>query len=137
MSYRRIIVVAILAANLFLGLAVFLLLRDFQDDAPGVTEANFNRIKKGMMLAEVRQIMGQEGYAQPVDWWLLKPGKDGKLAGPDLDNPDILWLGDHGALVVSFPDGLVGEKYWLPYPTESFFDKIGRWLTFDSVSAQP
>ena len=71
MNRKRWFVKAVtLAACICLGLGVFALL--VPDDRPGATNANFERIEKGMTTAEVQAIFGEPPFLEQPD--SLRPG---------------------------------------------------------------
>jgi hypothetical protein len=74
---------------------------------PGVTRANFDRIKEGMTLQEVEQIFGGPGTYTWGGYW---------------------WQSDDGARVfVEINGDSAGQKSWVD-KTESTLDKLRRWL---------
>jgi hypothetical protein len=123
MNKRRVVVVAVLAsALLMLGGVVLVWDLSAPNDAPRVTEANCNRIKPGMMVAEVEEILGQMGNEYP-----LNP------AYAALNLQVLYWRvceknPDH--VDVMFSNGrVVGKASWLQVGRqESMSKKISRWL---------
>ena len=89
---------------------------------PGITRANYERIREGMTLVEVEAILGRPG--------------DG--FGGDGDTPRVrFWQGDHVKVTVWFDtDGCVeagwcgtGEEEWEPLTEdEGFLDRLRRLL---------
>jgi hypothetical protein len=82
------------------------------DDRPGVTKANFDRIEKGMTLAEVQQIFGQDGEGP----WFPTESKN-----------RTYWYWDWPKVGIQFLDNCVIEKEW-HNSEETILDKIRRWL---------
>ena len=100
----------LLAAGTMAGLVgVFLVVLAMLPAGPGVTKANFDRIEKGMTLAEVKEIFGREGKEAPRE-------------------PGYYWYADDGSVAaVGFDGGCVTEKVWFN-THEPVLDKIRRWV---------
>ena len=83
--------------------------------SPGVTKANFDRIKEGMTRAEVEEIFGGKG-----DWrWMVQDWEE---------KSEWMWGANNGAeAVINFEKNCVTEKQWSG-SDETFLDKIRRWL---------
>jgi hypothetical protein len=107
---KRLLLIAALLAAVAVTLGVLVMLPAMLRLQPGVTKANFDRIKIGMTQAEVEEIFGQKG----VPLWSPRA---------------LLWASDDGSEVeVDF--GVVGcvqTKIWVS-SNEPILDKIRRWL---------
>ncbi len=90
-------------------------------ERPGVTKANFDRIKKGMTRAEADAIFGK-----PACW-----------SGASCHASCILifeeWTGEDGARAdfVFHNDVITDDGFWTP-STETIGDKLRRWLRINS-----
>ena len=84
MRRRRLLLGAGLLALTLLGLGGWLLWPPMPASGPGVTRANFQRIREGMPLAEVEAILGQAPYSvsytdsserllEEAEWWNPNP----------------------------------------------------------------
>jgi hypothetical protein len=90
------------------------------DTRPGVTKANFDRIEKGMTLAEVEEIFGREGMMLS-----RTVGNGGKRTERFLWRAED-WSNSFSSAVVVFEDDhVVDADNW---NTETFPNKIRRWL---------
>jgi len=96
--------------------------------APGITEANFNRLTEGMAEAEVERILGgapgdyNDGTAVHFPTGVISGG---------LQRKD--WLGNRGRVQASFRDGRLVDKHFLmPYvlPRPTWLDRV-RWFCRD------
>jgi hypothetical protein len=125
MTKRRLIALVALASAL-LVLGGYVVVRDFTtlDEAPGVTEANYNRIKEGMTLANVQGLLGSEG-----EEFVAIANTVGKTALlDDSDKRVFEWIGEGRCIViVTFLDGEVSEKEWHA-SNRSALEKLRRWL---------
>jgi hypothetical protein len=98
---------------------------------PGVTKANFDRIKIGMTRAEVMKILGEE----PLCNILLPPGRTfpSTQVAPNLltSNGDVFsdWrcAADGSYPLVVFRDDRAIYSYWAD-SNETFWDKLRRWV---------
>jgi hypothetical protein len=107
---RYVISAAILAACLGIILGVLAML----PPQPGVTKANFDRVKIGMAWAEVDEIFGQAASERST-------------LGGGLSNL-ASYGGDHGASAhIDYCDDVVTRKEWID-STETFVGKLRRWL---------
>jgi len=113
MSRRRLIILSIGAiAVVSIGLGILAVL----PPQPGVTKANFDRIEKGMTLADVEAILGSESMSH------FDHGESGPLISREI------WHGvDRSSTRITFDDGIVCEKQWRD-STETLTDKLRRWL---------
>jgi hypothetical protein len=103
----------LLIASLPLTIAVTLCVLAMPPPRPGVTKANFDRIKKGMTKAEVEAIFGEKG-----DW----PDSTAQVGQA------MCWRAKDGSgAVVEFVDECVVIKQWAD-SHETILDKIRRWL---------
>jgi hypothetical protein len=102
MTKKRMALLAVLP----LTIAVILGLLAMMPPRPGVTKANFDRIRVGMTLAEVEAILGQS----------------------DLGEWGRLWLASDGsyALIEFWDDGVISKRWF--DSNETILDKIRRWL---------
>jgi outer membrane protein assembly factor BamE (lipoprotein component of BamABCDE complex) len=121
MNKRRVIAVAALASAL-LVLGGYVIVRDFAAlEAPGVTEANFARIKKGMTFDQVVDLMGMEalsgGYGS-LRWMCFQWKAEDESQVAVWCQFD--WQGDSR-------EWRVISSEWHD-ANESLFKKIGRWL---------
>lgn len=100
----------LLIASLLLVIAVTLAMLPPRS---GVTKANFDRIEKGMTLAELEEIFGEKG-----NWW----------DGAGRKGLPMCWTAKDGlGADVEFVDESVARKQWAD-SHETIFDKIRRWL---------
>ena len=102
----------ILLASVPLTFAVTLGVLAMLPPGPGVTKANFDRIREGMTYDEVEHILGQEG--------IHRERREAVLYYWEADNGSQAWIQFQG-------DFCVVEKRWHD-SDETFFDKIRRWL---------
>jgi hypothetical protein len=108
----------LLIASLPLIIAVTLGVLALLPPSPGVTKANFERIQKGMTLAEVEEILGRKAY-QSVRYVV-----DGEVK----QETERIWAADDGSGAgVDFVDDCVTDKEWA-YSHEPILHKIRRWL---------
>jgi hypothetical protein len=108
MTKKRLLLIATMPLAVAVTLAVLLML----PPSPGVTKANFDRIRTGMTVAEVEEAFG----GQSID---DAPKRGGWF--------ELRWLADDGSRVfIVFLDDCVASKLWPNH--ETFFDKIRRWL---------
>jgi hypothetical protein len=123
----RIIITAAFAASFCLVLTAFLLLHDFQDDAPGVTKANCKLIKEGMTLGEVVAIFGENNGFYGVPTF----DEQGNLCWENL-----CWTADDGSYAeIQFrhnqhnrqPDR-VAIAIWVEPYDPPVYQKVGHWL---------
>jgi hypothetical protein len=103
---------AVLAAFVGIALGVLAML----PARPGVTKANFERIKEGMTLAEVEALFGEPSF------------RFAEFEDSGIRN----WVASNRILasVLFDPNGRVVRKEWWawPQPQENLVDKIHRWL---------
>ncbi len=113
---KRIIVCAgIVAACVCLAAAALVLL----PTRPGITKANFDRVKFGMKYEEVEPILGPN--------WLLGPNPKSEDIG------GVAWVRADGAVArVQFANNSVTEKEWED-SDETITDTIRRWLNMQKV----
>ena len=117
---RRTLLVVL--AGLAVVVAAVILLRLPRDP---ITWKNFDRILKGMTRAEVEAILGppnltwdglnnlQEEDFEPIP--AIQPwGQETDLSPPNEENGDF-WLGNAGALAVTFEDDRAVWKAWRPH----------------------
>ena len=97
------------------GLAIVLMMTD---NRPGVTKANFDRIKEGMTEEDVTRILGRPAYlSTPVSSPLPQTIRR------------AYWQGDDEKKVsVTFYDEVAMGRSWTAH--ETFLEKIQRWLPF-------
>jgi hypothetical protein len=127
MRNRRFIVIATLAASLFLGLVALLLVLYVQDNGPGVTQANCRRIEQGMTLAEVEAILGHP--AKYEDAPLSNHGD--RLWGMRV----VYWTAnDHSTVQGVFVHDKAAQVDWFDSSgvyvdvKETLLQKLDRWL---------
>jgi hypothetical protein len=109
MSLRRRILLSagLLAAIVGVALGVVMLL----PPRPGVTKANFDRMEKGMPIADVQEILGRFDFDYEPNLILWHA-----------------WRADDGAeIVIVFGNGCVVSKSWID-SEETIPDKLRRWL---------
>jgi hypothetical protein len=104
MTTKRLALLAVLPLIIAVILGVLAML----PSGPGVTPADYNRIKAGMTLAEVEEIFGRKGIDRG-EWGMMWRANDGSAA------------------MVRFSDDCVMSKRWTP-PDETVGEKIRRWL---------
>lgn len=124
MTKKRYIAVAgLLAILLGAGFGVAMML----SDGPGVTKASFDRIEKGMTLAEVEFIFG--GPTPLRENW-------SRVRWPLTTDPDAYWAidavhcwdaGDGSGATIGFKDGQVVFVDWAA-SSETVLEKFRRWL---------
>jgi len=106
---RYLISAAVLAACVCIAIGVLAML----PPQPGVTKANFDRVKPGMTLAEVEQILGPTVTNDPES----------------ANNPICVWQEANGAgAVIFFSKERLTTDTLFNEPTETFTDKLRRWL---------
>ena len=104
----------LLAAGTMAGLVgVVLVVLAMLPPGPGVTKANFDRIKIGMTKIEVEEIFGEKGIFVKVEKG---------------EAPCLFWnAGDRAEVWIRFSDDCVnGDMTWSA--DETFLDKIRSWL---------
>jgi len=125
----------ILISSVPLAIAVVLGVLALLPPSPGVTKANFDRIEKRMMVAEVEGIFGGEGEVTRDDKALLaeilgqdfeRDGKSLKVRG-DLRVCRTWGANDGSGAQIEFVDDCVVDKQWFD-TDETFLKKIRRWL---------
>jgi hypothetical protein len=127
---KRLALIAVLPLTVAVTLGVLAML----PPGPGVTKANFDRIEKGMTLAEVEQIFGEKGEPS-----LLNTVKDKKLVflqvfGEKGEAPAGTWMewdaDDGSGATILFEDGADGHIIRMRWYNshEHLVQKIGRWL---------
>jgi hypothetical protein len=109
--HRRYLNCAVtLAACVCIALGVLAML----PPQPGITKANFDRVKIGMAWAEVDEIFGQAASERST-------------LGGGLSNL-ASYGGDHGVSAhIDYCDDVVTRKEWID-SMETFTDKLRRWL---------
>jgi hypothetical protein len=99
---------------------------------PGATKANFDRIKKGMKEAEVKEILGSKPLQ--YSWGPIRLG--GPSSGQIGDDEPLLndcvwhsfWTSEDGSMIdVAFINGIAQEMSWSE-STETVIEKLRRWL---------
>jgi hypothetical protein len=86
---------------------------------PGVTEANFRRIRVGMTMAEVAAILGQPGPRQP------RADRNGVRVEGGLH----VWRGQDGAYILTLGGERVNCIAWQgPNRTPGLFARLRAWL---------
>jgi hypothetical protein len=101
-----------LIASLPLAIAFLFGVLAMLPEGPGVTKANFDKVEKGMTLAEVEQIFGKAGLPKPIDEFLEVVWQDNKKGNE---------------AIVTFEDGRVDSMFW--HSSDGFFfRKLLRWL---------
>lgn len=111
MTKRRLLLIASLPLTVVVTLGVLAMLPS--DDRPGVTKANYDRIKRGMTKAEVEEVFGETSDL-----------------GMRLNSAITYeWRHTDGSCAeVTFSlGGLAARKQWHD-SNESFLDRIRRWL---------
>lgn len=104
MRKRLLLSAATMAGLVGVGLVVLAML----PPRPGVTKVNFDRVKKGMTLAEVQAILGDEGEV---------PGPGRRIWRHTDKTVIIVDSDEHGGFNQQF------------FPSdETFADKLRRWL---------
>jgi hypothetical protein len=112
-KHRYLVCAAILAACVCIALGVLAL-----PPQPGVTKANFERIKEGMSLREVKGILG-ESFIDASPWRI-----HGNIA--------LSWSHTDGSLIIiHFNEERVFVREFYQ-STETFPEKVRRWLNLPS-----
>ena len=95
---------------------------------PGVTNANFDRIEKGMTKAKVEQVFGGEGELPLSIQRGMTKAEVEQVFGREALKSVLDWKAADGSLAeIRFKNDCVSEKEW--YDSEgTFLDKIRRWL---------
>lgn len=116
MTKKRLLLIAFLLLTIAVIVGVLALL----PPSPGVTKANFDRIKEGMDRTEVEEILGGKAHKiQPTHRAKGMPGPGVMVA---------FWGADDGSGVwITFMTGGVAGKSWTD-SDEAFFQKFRRWL---------
>ena len=107
---RLILIAAMLLAVFAVTLSILVLL----PPSPGVTKANFDRIEKGMTVAEVEEIFGRGANIVTRDV-VEKNDRFRAWSEADGSRADIYFM-----------DSFVTDKHWWE-SNETLFDKIRRW----------
>lgn len=119
MTRRRLLLIASLPLAVGVALVVLAML----PPRPGVTRANFDRIKEGMQLEEVEEIFGGPGHRLPIG-----------AGGVHSSVSPYSWRSEDGATAVIWIESprsaVLGSKEWTD-STESLVQKIRRWLHLD------
>jgi hypothetical protein len=111
MTKKRLALIAVLPLAIAVTFGVLAML----PPRPRVTKANFDRVEKGMTVAEVEGIFGQSGELLIIEG---DPREEGKI-----------WWADDGSWArVGIDEGRVTEKKHWNDSGEKFLDKIRRWL---------
>jgi hypothetical protein len=116
MTKRRIVAFSLVVATILVLVTGLLIVKDFMATAaPGVTKANFNRIKEGMTLEEVQEVMGNLGSE-----FKAFQMADGRRF--------FVWSGEGGLISATFDrnDCVINES-WSDFD-EPPLDKLARWL---------
>jgi hypothetical protein len=110
---RRILLIASLplAVGVIIGVLAMLPPR------PGITMANFNRIRSGMTESDVEEIFGEEGVEMVYF-----------IAG---DEPQKDWIHWDATAKIGFLNGRVVAKVWMGDEPETLVEKMCRWLHLD------
>jgi|SRR5579864_8506495 len=107
---KKLAWVCLLVSPLVLGGAWFC----FSNRDP-ITQANCDRIKKGMTEKELDAILGTE-----------------KISDFDRDGPaDFIWQGSRGRIIVLMgksDPALVNLAHFIPSPPQNILEKIRNWL---------
>jgi hypothetical protein len=112
----------LLIASLPLAVAIIVGVLALLPPRPGVTTANFDRIRKGMTEDEVRGILGEKGF---------------ELRRSSANNENckkkMRWLvNDWICADIQFVGGLVVEKSWAGNDENpTILDEIRRWIHLD------
>ena len=106
----------LLIASLPLSIVVIIGVLAMLPPRSGVTRDNFDKIEKGMTLADVTEIFGEKSITVVTFGNAANPGA--------LES----WQGPHGTIVeVYLSNDKVYEMRWM-HSTGNVFDKINRWL---------
>ncbi len=118
MTKKRLALIAVLPLTVAVILGVLAML----PPRPGVTTANFDRIRKGMTEDEVRGIFGAKGFE-------LRRFS----ANNENRKKKMRWLvNDWTCADIQFVDGLVVEKSWAGNDENpGILDEIRRWIHLD------
>jgi hypothetical protein len=134
MTKKRLLLIAAVPLVIAVILGVLAML----PPSPGVTKANFDRIEKGMTVAEVEGIFGGEGeegevtrddkalIAEILGQEFERDGKSPKVRG-DLRVCRTWGANDGSGAQIEFVDDCVVDKHWFD-SHETVLDKIRRWL---------
>jgi hypothetical protein len=114
MTKKRLLLLASLPLTIALTLGVLVML----PPRPGVTKANFERIRKGMTVEEVKEVFGETHFRIGPAW-----GKNTWVS---------FWSDSKRSAAVCFDDdGCVIETQWRLIASETFLEKLRRWLHLD------
>ena len=128
---KRLLMIAAVPLAIVVTVSVLAML----PPSPGVTKANFDRIQKGMTLAEAEEIFGEKGEVTRDDKALIaeilgqefaRDGKSLKVRG-DLKVCRTWGANDGSGAQIEFVDDCVVDKQWID-TDETFLKKIRRWL---------
>jgi hypothetical protein len=128
---KRLLMIAAVPLAIVVTVSVLAML----PPSPGVTKANFDRIQKGMTLAEAEEIFGEKGEVTRDDKALIaeilgqefaREGKSLKVRG-DLRVCRIWGATNGSGAQIEFVDDCVVDKQWID-TDETFLKKIRRWL---------
>ena len=89
-----------------------------QENRPGVTLANFDRVQIGTTLGDVDTIFGERFSIRQASGMLAIDGSPVSYR---------VWLGDDGQARIGFANGRVCEKRWTDTP-RTLPEKIRQWL---------
>ena len=115
----------LLIASLPLTIAVTLGVLAILPPSPGVTKANFDRIEKGMTIAEVEQIFGEKGTASSSHPFLPGLCLRGELTDDGLRAG--VWVSGESHALILFSDKCVVHMRWLDF-NPTLLETIRRWL---------
>jgi hypothetical protein len=113
MTKKRLLLIAAVPLTIAVTLGVLALL----PPSPGVTKANFDRIEKGMTLAEVEEIFGGKAVLR----------YDGKMTA-GVPYWAMVWSANDGAEAVIYFEGNFVDEKTCQDSTQTILDKILRWL---------
>jgi hypothetical protein len=115
---RYLLTAAILGALIAIALCVFAML-PAQPAQPGVTKANFDRIKVGMTRTEVEAILGVPNSLHSVDAAVIE--------GIEIKWFNATWEKGPAHVGVGLRNDIVTETRWF-VPREPLLDKLRRWM---------
>jgi hypothetical protein len=96
---------------------------------PGVTKANFDRIKKGMTEADAEAILGSPSQREIIIARGKAPGGEPMVQFIQLDEgKGCAWSGTDGDVIVHFDsDGAIASMIWRDHE-RMFFERIRDWI---------
>jgi hypothetical protein len=126
MTKKRLLLIAAVLLTIIVTLFVPALL----PPSPGVTLTKFNRIERGMTVAEVEEIVGRKGevvraFRAGLRLRWHEEAEETQLGDATLNGD---WaVDDRSFAIIEFFNGRVTNKRWVT-SDETFLAKLRRWL---------